>query len=370
MKKIAIATSTRADWGLLHPLVKELTDRGAKPIIIATYAHLLPGMGDTIQELVDDGFPPTMSVPARQPLREAVADTVTGFSKALQFLKPDVLVVLGDRAEMLGVATAALLEHVPLAHIAGGTVSEGAVDDAIRNSISQMAAFHFPETEKGRRKLILAGAKPENVVTAGALGVFNTQAVEQVPQKAIEEYLDFELGDRYLLGTFHPATLSPLSPIDQMNRWIGGLQEALDENPDLKMLLTFPNSDSDPTSLISLLYTFQMSNPDRVKVVPSLGRVRYINAARHAVVVAGNSSSGIVELPSVGVPVVDVGIRQQGRQRSKAVIHSELEASAIAKAIAKALTPEALEMARSTVNPYARDNTPSIIASRLLSGDE
>lgn len=366
MKKIAIATSNRADWGLLHPLVKELDSRGVKPIIIATYAHLLPEMGDTIQELVEDGYPPTMSVPARQPVREAVGDTITGFSKALQFLKPDVLVILGDRVEMLGVATAALLGRVPIAHIAGGTVSEGAVDDAIRNSISQMATWHFPETERGRRKLILAGADPGKVVTAGALGVFNTRAVEMLPLEKIEVHIGFRLGKKFLLGTFHPATLSPLSPIEQMKIWIEGLRLALEADPDLKILLTFPNTDSDPAPLLSLLYTFQTENRERVRVVPSLGRVRYINAARQAAVVAGNSSSGIVELPSVGVPVVDVGIRQQGRQRSKAVIHAELEPGAISEAISEALSPRGAAHAKAATNPYYKADTPSIIASTLL----
>lgn len=366
MKRVAIATSTRADWGLLHPLVEELTRRGVKPIIIATYAHLLPGMGDTIQELVDDGYPPTMSVPARAPLREAVGDTVAGFSKALQFLKPDVLVILGDRAEMLGVATAALMERVPIAHIAGGTVSEGAFDNSIRNAISQMALYHFPETEKGRRRLILAGARPEYVVTAGALGVFNTRAVKEIPLQEIETHIGFDLGERFLLGTFHPATLSDSSPVEQMKVWIQGLEKVLSEHPGLKMLLTFPNTDSDTDSLLSLLYTFQASNRDRVKVVPSLGRVRYINAARKAAVVAGNSSSGIVELPSVGVPVADVGIRQKGRQRSRAVIHCDLDADAIARAISEALTPEARARAAATPNPYHREATPSLIADTLL----
>ena len=366
MDKIAIATSTRADWGLLHPLVKELAGRGVKPLIIATYAHLLPEMGDTIQELVEDGFPPTMSVPARQPIREAIGDTITGFSKALQFLKPEVLVILGDRAEMLGVATAALMGRVPIAHIAGGTVSEGAFDDAIRNSISQMATWHFPETEQGRRKLILAGAKPENVITAGALGVYNTRAVEEISQEDIESHTGFELGKRFLLGTFHPATLSARSPIEQMNIWLEGLEKTLERDPDLKILLTFPNSDTDPTSLLSLMYTFQNKHRERARVVSSLGRVRYINAARHAAVIAGNSSSGIVELPSTGVPIVDVGIRQQGRQRSNAVIHCDLEASDIARAISEALSPEAVKRAKAASNPYYKENTPKIIADSLL----
>lgn len=364
---IAVVTSTRADWGLLHPLVKQLTEQGESPVIIATYAHLFPEMGDTIQELVEDGFPPKMSVPARHKPDEAVADTVTGFTKAFRFLKPDLIVVLGDRIEMIGVATAALIAGIPLAHIAGGTVSEGAIDDSVRNAISQMASLHFPETDKGRERLVRMGANPERVFTAGALGVYNTVHVPDMDLDEIERFLDFELGPQYLLGTFHPATrLETLSPIDQMKTWIEGLEETLAKNPELKMLLTFPNTDTDPTSLLSLLFTFQTAHPERVKVISSLGRVRYINAARHAAVVAGNSSSGIVEIPSLAVPVVDVGDRQKGRQRSQAIIHCDLEPSKIAKAIGEALKPIARLRADEYPNPYFRENTPALIADKLV----
>lgn len=364
--KIAVVTSTRADWGLLHPLVSELSRRQIKPLIIATYAHLFPEMGDTIDELVEDGFPPTMSVPARRDPREAVGDTLTGFSKAFRFLKPDVVVILGDRIEMLGVTTAALLERVPIAHIAGGTVSEGAVDDAIRNSISQMAELHFPETEKGRTRLVLAGINPQNVHTAGALGVYNTVAVPEMSKTELEKYLDFHLGDRYLLGTFHSATLSDLDAQTQMDIWLKALEILTEEVPNLKFLLTFPNTDSDANPLLNRMFTFRTAHPERVKIVSSLGRIRYINAARHASVVAGNSSSGIVEIPSLGVPVVDVGIRQQGRPRTKAVIHAPLEADAIVKAVKYSLTPEARDIARNTSNPYFKADTPQLIADRLI----
>lgn len=369
--KIAIITSTRADWGLLHPLVNELSQRGEKPIIIATYAHLFPEMGDTIQELVEDGFPPAMSVPARRPPQEAVADTVTGFHKAFSFLQPDIAVILGDRVEMLGVATAALLMNIPIAHIAGGTVSEGAVDDSIRNAISQMAALHFPETDKGARKLEMMGAKPGQIFVAGALGVFNAVNVPEISVDEIGNYIGFELGPEYLLGTFHPETRgSDKTPIQQMQIWIEGLEEALRENEGLKMLLTFPNTDTDPTALMSLLYTFAADHRDRVKVVPSLGRVRYINAARHATVVAGNSSSGIVEIPSLGVPVIDVGIRQKGRQRSKAVLHADLDWIGISKAIKEALSPMARLRAEEYPNPYFKENTPKIIADAVLNSGQ
>ena len=368
MKKIAVITSTRADWGLLHPLVEELDRRGHRPLIIATYAHLFPEMGDTIQEMVDDGYPPTMSVPARRGRDEAVADAVTGFSKAFRFLKPDLIVILGDRFEMLGVATSALLSGIPIAHIAGGTISQGAIDDSVRNAISQLASLHFPETDKGRRRLILMGADPADVVTSGALGVFNTLHVPAVSPDEIGRFLDFELGESFLLGTFHPETRDcSLSSVEQMNVWLEGLEKALEENPELRMLLTFPNTDTEPTPLISLLFTFQAAHPGRVKVAPSLGRVRFINAARYAAAVAGNSSSGIVEVPSLGTPVVNVGRRQQGRQCSKAVIHTPLESTAIAKAIREALSTDAKLLAESTPNPYFREDTPAIIADRLLS---
>lgn len=365
MKKIALITSTRSDWGLLYPLVKELTERGNKPMIIATYAHLFPEMGDTIQELVADGFPPVMSVPARREPHEAVADTVTGFTKAFKFLKPDIVVILGDRFEMIGVATAAVLLNLPIAHIAGGTVSEGAFDNAFRNAISQMALLHFPETEKGRRRLILMGANPKNVVTAGALGVWNVLNTPLMPLDEIEKSLDFKLGPQFVLGTFHAATLSPLSPVEQMKIWIESMDRLLNTIPELKILLTFPNTDTDPTSLLGQLFTLQSAFTERVKVVSSLGRERYINAARYAGAVIGNSSSGIVEVPSLGTPVVNVGCRQDGRQVSKAVINSPLEPAAIVKSIEYALTPDAKLLAESTTNPYYRPDTPRIIADRL-----
>lgn len=365
MKKIAIATGTRADWGLLYPLVSTLKEKGITPIIIATYAHLFPEMGDTIQELVEDGFPPTMSVPTRRDAHEAVADAITGFSKAFSFLKPDFIVILGDRLEMMGVATAALLQKIPIVHIAGGTVSEGAFDNAIRNSISQMAEYHFPETERGAERLESMGAKPENITVAGALGVFNSSAVPPVSLDEIENSIEFKLGGKYILGTFHPATLSDIPPVSQMKLWIEGLRKILEKHPDINLLLTFPNTDTDATPLLSLLFTLQTEHRERVRVVSSLGRKRYINATRHSCAVIGNSSSGIVEIPSLGIPVVDIGIRQKGRQRSDAVIHCDLDPDEILKATDYALSEEARDKAAVTPNPYFKENTPGIIAQRL-----
>lgn len=369
IKKIAIVTSTRADWGLLLPLVKRLSENadGEKPTLIATYMHLFPEMGDTISELVADGFPPVMSVPARMEAPEAVADTVTGFAKAFRFLKPDLVVVLGDRFEILGVATAALLQQIPIAHIAGGTVSEGAYDNSIRNAISQMATLHFPETEKARDRLIMMGADQKNIVTAGALGVYNALNTPLLPKEELEQSIGFELGYNFLLGTFHPATISSMTPGAQMEEWLKGLSIALEKDSDLKMLLTFPNTDCEPNQLLSLMYTFASSYRERVKIVDSLGRIRYLSAASLASVVAGNSSSGIVEIPSLGIPVVNVGNRQKGRQCSKAVIHIPLEAVKIADGIKRAMKPSSKADAEASPNPYFKENTPGIISSKILS---
>lgn len=363
-KKIAVATGSRADWGLLLPLVRELNTRDCELLILATYSHLFKEMGNTIQELVADGFPPKASIPAAMQPPQAVADTVTGFSRAFKFLKPDMVVILGDRFEMLGVATAALLNRIPIAHIAGGTVSEGAFDDSIRNAISQMAELHLPETDRGRRKLIDMGAKAENVVTSGALGVFNALNTSFLTKREIEESINFELGDKFLLGTYHPATLDDLSPAEQMRIWIQALQEVLDKDSDVKLLLTYPNSDTDPGALLLMMYDFESKNPKRVKIVESLGRVRYLSAARIAKVVAGNSSSGIVEVPSLGTHVIDVGNRQKGRERSKDVRHVSLDSKKIASEILEAInSPQDKSHAS---NPYFREDTPSIIADKLL----
>lgn len=365
--KIAIVTSSRADWGLLLPLARALRERGVEPIVIATYAHLFNELGNTLKELIEDGFTPKMTVPARMKNSEALADTTTGFTKAFNYLKPDCVVILGDRFEMLGVAAAALLEQIPVTHIAGGTVSEGAIDDSVRNAITQLASQHFPETFRCAERLEQMGVKKEDITVAGALGVYNALNNPLMNQNEIEESLQFEIGDRLLLGTFHPATIASLSPLEQMRIWLDGVKLALDRLPDLKVILTYPNSDTDPTALLMLMYQLEMENRERVKIIDSLGRLRYLSVAKLASVVAGNSSSGIVEIPSVGTPVIDVGSRQQGRERSEAVIHADLDAKSIADAIEEALSETMQQKAASTPNPYHRENTPAVIADKIIS---
>lgn len=361
--EIAIATGTRADWGLLLPLARALReDHGVH--VIATYMHLFPDMGHTVDEIRADGFDPDTVETPRQPA-EATAAATAGFSRVLRSLRPDCIVILGDRFEMLGVASAALLERVPIVHIAGGTVSEGAFDDSVRNAISCMASLHFPETDMCAARLRAMGVAENNVVVSGALGVWNAGHTPLLSLGQLEESIGFRLGERFLLGTFHPATLERLNPREQMREWLMAVKDTLDSHPEMTALLTYPNSDTDPAPLIEMMHALERDMPGRVKVVSSLGRVRYLSASRLAAVVSGNSSSGIVEVPSAGTPVVDTGIRQQGRERSRAVIHAPLERAAITAAHNLALSPECAAAAAMTPNPYYRDDTPGIMTRAI-----
>ena len=363
--RICIATGTRADWGLLVPLAREFRRQGTEPTVLATYSHLFPEMGHTIEEIVADGFNP-VEIPARMDRIGAVADTVEGFAEYFRNAKPDYVIILGDRFEMLGVASAALLTGVKIAHIAGGTTSLGAIDDPIRHSISKMATLHFPETKRGKEKLVLMGEDPEAITIAGALGVYNTMHTEMMTVGELGENLKFELGKRYAVGTYHPSTVSETSPQTQIQIWIDGMELAMQNVPDLKYLLTYPNSDTPPEPLISLLENFRSRYPERVYLCASLGRIRYLSAANGATAVIGNSSSGIVEVPSTGTPVLDIGHRQKGRERSRAVIHCDLTKEEIGRAIEYAVSPEAKQRALTTPNPYFKEDTPALIAERII----
>ena len=364
-KKIVIATGTRADWGLLMPLASELRRQGSEPIVAATYAHLFPEMGDTINEIKADGFTP-VEIKARMKNVEAVADTATGFADFFHKEKPDYVVILGDRFEMLGVATAALLTGTRIAHIAGGTVSLGAFDDSIRHSISKMSTLHFPETKRCRDRLVMMGEDQEKVTISGALGVYNALNEKLLSEAELSESLGFDLGEEFILGTFHPATLSEVSAEQQMRIWIEGMERVLRKREGLKYLLTYPNSDTDPRDLIAAMEEFRVRHPERVYLHPSLGRVRYLSAARKAQAVIGNSSSGIVEIPSLNTPVLDIGVRQKGRERSKAVVHSELDSTKISEAIDRVLSEETRRKAAEEINPYYKENTPGIISEKIL----
>lgn len=366
-RTIAIATGTRADWGLLSPVARGLASRpDCEVSILATNMHLIPEYGDTIREIEADGFADVVRVempvdtdtpsPPSRPCRGAWR-----MARELTRLRPDLIVILGDRFEMLATATAALMTGTPIVHIAGGEISEGAVDDSIRHAITKMASLHLTATEPYRRRVVAMGEEPGRVVNTGAIGVWNMLHAPRMTRRELEESIGFTLPEGSLLVTYHPATLDPEDPAARCR----ALLDALDRFPDSHVLITYPNNDARGRVIIEMIERHAADRPDRVRVIPSLGRARYITALECVSAVVGNSSSGIVEVPSMGIPTVDVGMRQRGRLAGPSVIHCGDSTDEIADAIASALTPEAQETARTSPNPYAKADTLDIMVRAI-----
>lgn len=361
--KIAIATTTRADWGLLSPIAKALSKRDdAEVHIIAGNMHFADEFGQTWKEIVADGFEIAASVPTSGDTASIMAQSLTGCAEALQRLSPDCIIILGDRYEMLGMASAAVLTHTPIVHIAGGAISEGAFDDAFRHAISKLSTLHLTETEEYRQRVIQLGESPERVINTGAIGVYNLQSVELWSKEQLEESIGFKLGDKSLLVTLHPATLEKISPQEQMQN----LLDALDSLPDYKILFTHPNNDTDAQPLIEMIERYRQARQQRVCVVPSLGRVRYLSALQYVSAVVGNSSSGLVEVPSAGIPTLDIGIRQQGRTAAKSVVHCGASVDEIVAGLQEVTSERIRTIAARKDNPYAKADTLQLMTDAIM----
>ncbi len=370
-RRIAVVTSTRADWGLLHGVVRELQAmEGVTPLVVATNMHLNPDFGMTVNEIEADGIPVAARVPMHaadtspQAVAVSTAQCLEGMAEAFARLQPDMVLILGDRYEMLAVATAATVMRIPLAHIAGGEVSEGAFDDNIRHALTKLSSLHFTATDDYRRRVIQMGEHPSHVIYAGALGVENLMDLpDEVSLDELEAFTGVPLTKDTLLVTYHPATLDTAETPANRCR---ALLEALDRFPKSPVLITYPNNDPGGAEIIVLIEEYAKKQPGRCSVVPSLGRRRYLSALKHIGAVVGNSSSGIVEVPSAGIPTVDIGIRQRGRTASDSVIHCGDSADEIAVAIALALSPQGRERAEKAKNPYSKPGTAALIARTLF----
>ena len=369
MKKtpvIAMATGTRADWGLLHPLAEELRRREADVRIIATNMHLMEECGLTVNEIAQDGFGPDATVPTAGRAADVTSDALRGFSNILSDMKPDLLVVLGDRFEILGAASGALLTGIPIAHIAGGTISEGAFDDSIRHAITKMASLHLVETERCAQRVRQMGENPEDVIVCGALGVYNALNAPLMSKPELETSLGFNLEGKVVLATLHAATLDPIPPIEQLSNLMAAL-EVMIERENLKIVFTYPNNDVDSRQLTDTIEKFRARFPKNVLAIPSLGRIRYLSLLQFCVAVVGNSSSGLVEVPSVHIPTLDIGRRQHGRECGESVVHCGSSREEIARGLELVLSDAFRRVAASAPNPYFKENTPAIMAATILS---
>lgn len=368
--KIAVATTTRADWGLLSPLARELRSRGADVSVLAANMHFNPALGMTVSEITADGFVPALECRAQGSAAEIAAACLRDYASALTRLRPDCIICLGDRYEMLSIAQAAVMCGVPVVHIAGGAVSEGANDDMFRHAITKLSWLHLTECGQYRKRVISMGEHPDRVIDTGAIGVHNIISLEPLSQSELEKSLCFRVDEDTIVCTMHAATLDKAhTPQEQYDILLAGMEIAMHRHPEMTLLFTHPNNDVDPMPLIDRLQSFRASAPLRVCVVPSLGMRRYLSALRYAGGMAGNSSSGIVEAPSMGIPVLDIGMRQRGRMRGPAVIHAACEPVEIAAGIDRLFSPELRHLASHRDNPYFKPDTLSIMADAIMHTD-
>ena len=360
MRKICIATGTRADWGLLSGIAKALNARNdVKLQIVATNMHLSERYGFTFREIEHDGLHIDYRVPMPADT-DTPHDTVAamsvcmrGFADAFEALRPDLLLILGDRYEMLAVASAAMIFRIPIAHIAGGTISEGAYDDSIRHSITKMSHLHLTETEECRRRVIQLGEAPERVFNTGAIGIYNILHTHFLSREELETELATPIPEKSLFVTFHPATLD----VVPQNEQCANLLAALESRSDYKVFFSYPNNDTAGRIIIDMIEDYVRQNPERAYVRPSYGQIRYFSLMRFMKAAVGNSSSGIVEVPSLHIPTLNIGIRQNGRRRAASVVDCGVTLDEISRGLHRVLGADMQQLARTVQNPYEQPDT-------------
>jgi GDP/UDP-N,N'-diacetylbacillosamine 2-epimerase (hydrolysing) len=321
--------------------------------IIATGSHLSPEFGFTYREIESDGFSidrkieMVLSADTPSGVAKSMGVGLIGFASAFQELKPDWIVLLGDRYELLSAASAALVARIPIVHIHGGETTEGAFDEAIRHSITKMSHLHFVAADAYRRRVIQLGEDPQNVHVVGGLGLDGISKIALLGRSELEQALDFKLGARNLLITFHPVTLESESSETQMR----ALLNALDSFPDIHCIFTMPNADNDSRVIFRLIEEFTARRANS-KAFTSLGQLRYLSCLRHVDGVVGNSSSGLIEVPSFRKATINVGDRQKGRLRAQSVLDCNADSATIRSCIERIYSEEFQNLLSQTVNPY------------------
>ncbi|MFK8047901.1 MAG: UDP-N-acetylglucosamine 2-epimerase [Halioglobus sp.] len=358
MKNVAIFTSTRADYGLLYPIAKRVAeDSSLKLQLIVTGTHLSEKFGNTAKEIESDGFEISASINMGElsgspiNIAESIGRGISGYGAALNDLQPDIIVILGDRYEALAMAQVAVVFHVPIVHLHGGEITEGAYDDCFRHAITKLSNIHCASTEEHRARIIQLGENPLDVHNVGALGVENIHTTKFMSLNAMSKEFEFEIGEKYFIVTYHPVTLFDEDPIEVTKNML----EALDDFADFNVIITYPNSDERHEDIISLLEKYRTTNPERVFLSPSLGRVRYLSLLNSATLAIGNTSSGIIEVPSFKCRTINIGERQKGRMAAKSVINCRADSNSIRAAIRNGI--ESPELDDEFDNPYGKGDT-------------
>ncbi|MBC3242148.1 UDP-N-acetylglucosamine 2-epimerase (hydrolyzing) [Pseudomonas lurida] len=371
-RKVAVFTGTRAEYGLLYWLMAEIRqDPSLELQIIVGGMHLSPEFGETWRLLDSDGFgidakvEMLLSSDTSVGVAKSMGLGAIGFADALDRLRPDVLVVLGDRFEALSIAQVALVMRIPVAHLHGGELTEGAYDDGIRHALTKMAYLHFVAAPQYQARVIQMGEAPERVFNVGAVGLDHLKRTPLMSLEELRESLSFALHQPFLLVTYHPVTMADEDP----EQSFVAVLEALDRFPDYQVIVTYPNADNGGRVIIPLLEAFAAKQPNRVLAIPSLGFRRYLSVVNLAAAVVGNSSSGIIEVPSFGVPTVNIGVRQAGRLCADSILHCAATTGAVTRALTAALAEEFVAACKLTVNPYGEGDSARSIVDVLKTFD-
>jgi len=350
-RKVCFVTGSRADFGLLvWPMRAIQQTAGLKLQLIATGMHLSPEFGYTISHIRDEGFAvddtveSLLSSDSGVGVAKSVGIGVIGFADAFARLQPDLVVVLGDRFETFAAAQAAMFMRLPMAHLFGGDVTEGAVDESTRHSISKMSHLHFTSNRDSTRRLMQLGENPARIHTIGSPGIDAIKRLKLMDRETVGREVGMPLGPRNMLVTFHPLTIERGHSVNALDELFAALS-ILD--PQWRLFFTLANADAEGRALNNRIKAFVASRPNAIAVA-SLGQLRYISLMNQVDVVVGNSSSGVLEAPSLNVPSVDIGDRQKGRERASSVFNTPAERNAIVAAISKA----AIHGRQPTVSPY------------------
>ena len=340
MRKICVITGTRAEFGLLRPLIELIAnDNELQLQLIATGMHLSPEFGYTLNEIIEAGFVVDkkveclLSSDSSVGVSKTIALAVSGFADALAELAPDLVVVLGDRTEILGAVIATAMVNIPIAHLHGGETTEGAYDEAIRHSITKFSHLHFTSTEVYRRRVIQLGEYPDTVFYVGAIGLDAIKKLPLLDRIAFEQAIDFKLKERNVLITYHPVTLEKETPVETFQN----ILTALDELSDTTLIFTHANSDKNGRIINKMITEYVSSHKDKASEFKSLGQLRYLSALQFVDFVIGNSSSGMTEVPAFYIPTINIGDRQKGRINCESVINSNNSLEDIKKSITFAL---------------------------------
>lgn len=367
-RKICVVTGSRAEYGLLYWLMKEIAaDPALELQVVATGMHLSPEFGLTYRQIEADGFALAarveMLLSSDTPvgIAKSMGLGVIGFADAFERLRPDIVVVLGDRFEILAAAQAAFAAGISIAHVSGGEVTEGALDDTIRHCITKMARYHFVAADAYRKRVIQLGEHPACVFDVGDPGLDNLVRLNLASREDVAAMTGWKVDRPFFLVTFHPTTTGAADPASGLRE----LLAALDEFPDHAVLMTKSNADMGGRQLNALVDAYAAARPDRVRAATSLGQLNYLSAMRHCSAVVGNSSSGIVEAPAMGIPTVNIGTRQDGRLKASSVLDCAPRRAEIVATLALALSEEFRREATGTRSLYGNCNASTLILNKL-----